>query len=124
MANERWPVLTPAGSEVLPVADATLYTGDMSASSASNCQVYVEFFSDADGLIPTTPTAGTIDIKSTPMGSNWISPSAGGPINAVDVSSPVSTYVPPYIVGRAARGRASLSGITGAVSARITFWRF
>lgn len=34
MANERWPVLTPAGGDVLPVANATLYTGEMSASSA------------------------------------------------------------------------------------------
>ena len=37
MANERWPVLTPEGSEMLPVANATLYAGEMSASSASRC---------------------------------------------------------------------------------------
>lgn len=37
MANERWPALTPEGSEVLPVANATLYTGEMSAYSAPRC---------------------------------------------------------------------------------------
>lgn len=72
MANERWPALTPAGSEVLPVANATLYTGDMSASNASQCQVYVEFFSDASGLVPVTPTAGLMSAEVSPMGlAGW-----------------------------------------------------
>jgi hypothetical protein len=125
MANERWPVLTPAGSEVLPVADGTYYTpGGMGASTAANCQVYVEFFSDAAGLVPVTPGAGTVDVRGSPMGNNWVTPSAGGIINAIDAGSPLSTYVPPSFVGRMEKGRAQFSGITGAVSARVTFWRF
>lgn len=123
MANERWPVLTPAGGEVLPVANATLYTGDMSASSASRCQVYVEFFSDASGLVPVTPTAGLMSAEVSPMGSGWMASSNHNVINAADAGV-AATYEPPYFEGRAKQGRTTFSGITGAVTARVTFWRY
>lgn len=123
MANERWPVLTPAGSEVLPVASATLYTGDMSASSAYRCQVYVEFFSDADGLAPVTPTAGLMSAEVSPMGAGWMASSNHNVINAADAGA-AATYEPPYFEGRTKQGRITLSGITGALTARITFWRY
>ena len=123
MANERWPVLTPAGGEVLPVANATLYTGDMSASSASRCQVYVEFFTDAAGTVLASPSAGTVSAQGTPMGEVWLAPSSGATINAADVKA-VGTYTPPVFTGRMRQGRVTFAGITGAVTARITFWRF
>ena len=123
MANERWPALTPAGGEVLPVANATLYTGDMSASSASQCQVYVEFFSDASGLLPVTPTAGLMSAEVSPMGAGWMASSNHNVINAADAGA-AATYEPPYFEGRAKQCRITLSGITGALTARVTFWRY
>ena len=123
MANERWPVLTPAGSEVLPVANATLYTGDMSASTSARCQVYVEFFSDAAATIPVTATAGLMSAEVTPMGAAWMASSNHNVINVADVGT-AATYEPPYFEGRAKQGRITLSGITGALTARITFWRY
>jgi hypothetical protein len=123
MANERYPVLTATGGDVLPVADAVLYTGDMSASSASMCQVYFEFFSDAAGTVPVAPTAGVVSVEISPMGSGWMASSNHNVINAS--SAGVSaTYEPPLFEGRASKGRVTLSGITGAVTARITFWRY
>lgn len=123
MANERWPALTPAGSEVLPVANATLYTGDMSASTSPRCQVYVEFFSDASGLVPVSPTAGLMSAEVSPMGAGWMASSNHNVINAADAGT-AATYEPPYFEGRAKQGRITLSGITGALTARITFWRY
>lgn len=123
MANARFPVLSGA-SEVLPTADAILMTGDMSASQAQNCHVYMEFFSDAAGTIPVTPTAGTIAAQGSPMGSNWLAPSSGSSINATDVATPLSAYSPPVFTGRMTKGRVTFAGITGAAFARITFWRF
>lgn len=123
MADERWPVLTPAGSEVLPVANATLYTQDMNTSSASRCQVYVEFFSDAAGTIPVTPSAGLMSAEITPMGHGWLASSNHNVINAADAGVS-ATYEPPYFEGRAKQGRISFSGVAGAVTARVTFWRY
>lgn len=124
MANERWPVLTPAGSEVLPVTDGVYFTsGNMGGSQADNCQVYVELFSDADGTILASPSAGTIKPEGAPMGGVWLAPSSGATINAADVKA-VGTYTPPVFSGRMQQGRVTFAGITGAITARVTFWRF
>ena len=124
MARERWPVLAPNGSEVLPVTDGIYYTkADMGASTADNCQVYIELFTDAAGTVLANPSAGTIKPEGSPMGQAWLAPSSGATVNAADVKS-VSTYTPPVFFGRMERGRVTLAGITGAVTARITFWRF
>ena len=124
MARERWPVLAPNGSEVLPVTDGIYYTkAGMGASTADNCQVYVEFFTDAAGTVLASPSAGTVSAQGSPMGEVWLAPSSGATINAADVKA-VGTYTPPVFFGRMERGRVTLAGITGAVTARITFWRF
>lgn len=124
MANERWPVLAPNGSEVLPIADGIYYTrAGMGASTSDNCQVYVEFFTDAAGTVLASPSAGTIKPEGSPMGQAWLAPSSGETINAADVKN-VSTYTPPVFFGRMEQGRVTLTGITGALTARITFWRF
>lgn len=124
MAKERWPVLAPSGSEVLPITDGIYYTkAGMGASTADNCQVYIELFTDAAGTVLANPSAGTIKPEGSPMGQAWLAPSSGATINAADVKN-VSTYTPPVFFGRMERGRVTLAGIAGAVTARITFWRF
>ena len=124
MARERWPVLSPGGGEVLPVTDGVYYTKTgMGASTADNCQVYVELFYDAAGTLLASPTAGTIRPEGSPMGQAWLAPSSGEVINAADVKS-FSTYTPSVFFGRMEQGRVKLAGVTGAVTARITFWRF
>lgn len=124
MANERWPVLAPNGSEVLPVTDGVYYTkASMGASTADNCQVYVEFFTDAAGTVLANPSAGTIKPEGSPMGQVWLAPSSGATINAADVKAD-GAYTPAIFSGRMEQGRVTLAGITGAVTARITFWRF
>ena len=124
MANERWPVLAPNGSEVLPVADGVYYTkAGMGASTADNCQVYVEFFTDAAGTVLANPSAGTVTPSGTPMGDVWLAPSSGATINAADVDL-LGTYTPSVFLGRMERGRVQFAGITNALTARVTFWRF
>jgi len=124
MANERWPVLTPAGSEVLPITDGIYYTAaNIGGSSADNCQVYVEFFTDAAGTALATPASGTVSAQGSPMGQVWLAPSSGATINAADVKA-AGTYTPPVFSGRMQQGRVQFAGITGALTARVTFWRY
>lgn len=124
MANERWPVLAPGGGEVLPVADGVYYTAEsMGGSQADNCQVYIELFTDAAGTVLASPSAGTIKPEGSPMGKAWLAPSSGAAINAADVKL-AATYTPPVFTGRMQQGRVTFAGITGAVTARVTFWRF
>ena len=61
--------------------------------------------------------------KAPPMGQAWLAPSSGATINAADVKA-VGTYTPPVFAGRMQQGRVTFAGITGAVTARVTFWRF
>lgn len=124
MANERWPVLAPGGGEVLPVTDGVYYTAsNMGGSLADNCQVYIELFTDTAGTVLASPSAGTVSVQGSPMGEVWLAPSSGATINASDVKV-AGTYTPPVFTGRMQQGRVTLAGIAGAVTARITFWRF
>jgi hypothetical protein len=122
MPTERFPILTGT-SEVIPVT-GVFYTADMSNSQNNSGQIYLEFFSDAAGTIPVTPTAGTINFLGSPLGNNYLSMSAGSTVNATTVSTTNSTYTPPTFYGRCVRISATLSGITGASYARIVVWRF
>jgi hypothetical protein len=125
MAQGRFPILTaPGGSEIIPVANATLYTADMSAATGNNTQVYAEFFSDAAGLVPVTPTAGTVTISASPLGNNYLAAPNAASISATACATPFGTYTPPLFQGRVANGRAILAGITGAAYARIWFWNY
>lgn len=112
---------------VIPVSAATFYTPEVSALEAnkfSHWQFYIEFFSDAAGTIPVTPTAGTIDVAATPVGSNYLTASNVQTIQANTCSTPTSTYTPPTAEGSLRRGRITLTGITGAAYCRATFWRY
>jgi hypothetical protein len=124
MANERWPVLAPDGSEVLPITDGIYYTAaNMGSSSADNCHVYVEFFTDAAGTVLANPSAGTVSAQGSPMGEVWLASSTGQTINAADVKL-IGSYTPFVFTGRMQQGRIGFSGITGALTARVTFWRY
>lgn len=131
--QERYPIRV-GGSEIIPTTAGTYYTDDQSASTCNNAQVYVEFFSDAAGTTPVTPTGGTITLAAAPF--NWFSanpanntflaPPSNATITATNVifGAGPATYSPPVFVGRVALGRAILAGITGAAYCRITFWRY
>lgn len=124
MANERWPVLSPSGSEVLQVTDGLYYTAaGMGASQNDNCHVYVEFFTDAEGTVLASPTAGTVSAQGSPMGGVWLASSTGQTINASDVKL-IGNYTPFVFTGRMERGRIGFDSIAGAITARVTFWRF
>lgn len=122
--QQRYPVLS-AGSEVLPITNGTYQTDSQDTAQANNCQVYFQFFSDAAGTIPVTPTGGTIVVSASPIGSaNFLAPSNSATINATACGTPNSTYTPPYFLGRISVGQVVFSGITGALTARVLFWRY
>jgi hypothetical protein len=124
MANALFPVLTLAGGEVLPTANATYYTLSMDYPQAQHCQVFAEFFSDAAGTIPVSPTGGEVKCWVSPMGINYVTAGNAASIKAIDCGTPLSNYVVPLFYGRAEMGRIEFSGITGAPYARVNFWRF
>lgn len=114
-------ILTPVKSTVLPTADGTLYTDDISGEYGS-FQVYIEFFSDAGATIPVTPTAGTVTIAGTPNGTHYLA-AANPVITATTViANGLATYTPPTITGQVKKARAIFAGITGAAYAKITIW--
>lgn len=123
MANERWPIVSVTGSEVIPTTDGDYFTEEMATSQVNNCQVYVEFFSDAAGANRVYPSAGTVSCFGRPMSSNYLAAGSGAVIDASTVTA-TSTYTPAQFLGRMTKGKVTLSGIVGAAYARIIYWRY
>ena len=113
--------MTATGDEVLPVNGGPYFTEEMSADWTRGA-VYVEFFSDAAGTIPATPTAGDVIAEASPMGTLYMPSGNVSKILANNVGNP-PMYEPPTFDGCVIRGRLTLTGITGASTCRSTFWR-
>ena len=113
--------MTDGGSEVLPTAGGPYFTEDMSADWPRG-QVYVEFFSDAAGLIPVSPTAGDVIAEASPMGNLFMASGNVSKILAANAGSP-PMYEPPTFDGCAIKGKLTFSGVTGALTCRAIFWR-
>ena len=106
-------------SPVLATNAGPYYTDSMSGDHAL-LAVYIEFFSDAEGTVPVTPTAGTATISGRPMDNNYIDL---GTITATQAITPTSTYAPVLYNGLVTKGRVTFTGVTGAAYARVTYWR-
>ena len=113
--------MTAGESEVLPVNGGPYFTEEMSADWAYGA-VYVEFFSDAAGTVPATPTAGDVVAEASPMGTLFMASGNVSKILAVNAGSP-PMYEPPVFEGCAIKGRLTFSGVTGALTCRAIFWR-
>lgn len=108
-----------SASVILPTGAGPYYTDPMSGDHALFA-CYVEFFSDAAGTTPVTPTAGTVTISGSPMGNNYLTL---GTITATAAATTESTYTPVLYNGMVRLGRVSFTGVTGAAYAKVTFWR-
>lgn len=106
-------------SVILPTNAGPFFTDQMSGDHAL-LACYVEFFSDAAGTIPVTPTAGTVTISGSPMGNNYLTL---GTITATAAATTESTYTPVLYNGLVQIGRVVFAGVTGAAYAKVTFWR-
>lgn len=113
--------MTAGGSEVLPTNAGPYYTDEMSADWPTG-QVYVEFYSDAAGTVPVTPTAGEVFAAGTPLGHVYMSAGNVGSILAINAGTE-PMYEPTTFEGCVIKGRLTFSGITGAPYARAVFWR-
>ena len=113
------PVLTLTGG------NGTFNTANMGTSECSNCQVYIEFYSDSAGTVPVTPTAGTVTVSASPLGNVFLAPGSGAVVQANTVNSTgVASYNPPAFQGRVAFGQVTFAGIAGAGYAKVSFWRY
>jgi len=115
---------------LLPVTDGVYETVDMDATDQfmdrESGTFAIVFFSDAEGLIPVTPSAGTATPEGSPMPEQWMAPGGGDvTVDAIKcIAAPgVATYAMPTFIGPVFKGRVTLSGITGALTCRATFWR-
>lgn len=106
-------------SHVLATNAGPFFTDIMSGDHAL-LAVYIEFYSDAEGTVPVTPTAGTVTISGRPMANNYIDL---GTITATQAITPTSTYTPVLYNGLVTMGRVTFTGVTGAAYARVTYWR-
>ena len=113
--------MTAGESEVLPVNGGPYYTDEMSADYGYGA-VYVEFFSDAAGTIPATPTAGDVIAEASPIGNLFM---ASGNVSKILANNAGNQpmYEPPVFEGCAIRGRLTFTGVTGALTCRAIFWR-
>ena len=113
--------ITHNGSEVLPTANATHYSAQMSADYSAG-HVYVEFFSDAAGTVRVTPTAGIAVVEGSPFGNAYMRAGNVTHINANDAGT-APDYEPPVFEGCMTMCRVTFAGVTGAAYARVTVWR-
>lgn len=114
------------GSRNIPVTDGVYSTSDggrLDMDLDFNDGVMIIAFYDSSGN-PVTPTAGEITSEMSPEEGQWLGPSSGdSPIAATTVIAGSATYSVPKFSGPAKAGRVTFSGITGAASARVYFWR-
>lgn len=94
---------------------------DLMSGDYGLCRVYVEFYSNAAGTTPATPTAGTVTLEVSPVGNVWLPLDNATPLPAAMVAA--GTYDAPTHHGMATRGRVTFTGIVGAAYARVIFWR-
>lgn len=115
-------VPTSGVDNVVAVAAATFYTDAMNYQF-TGAYAYIEFYSDAAGTTPVTPTAGTIVFEGSPGGNTYLVAANSASISATSVIAGSGTYTPPYFDGEVNKGRVTLTGITGAAYFRAWFWR-
>lgn len=112
-----------ADKTVIPVANGTFYADAESLDGNYNyAQVYFEFYSDANGETPVTPTAGTLTVAGSPLGNNFIRNSGSVVINASDCQTPDSSYTPPELFGAITAAKVVVNGVTGAAYFRAKLW--
>lgn len=108
---------------LLDVTSDVFYETDLLKDKMDLGEVYVEFFSDAAGTIPVTPTAGTVTVQASPLGNSYLDASNMGTIDATTVGAEESTYTPPQVDGLIRKARVKFEGVTGALTARVVLFK-
>ncbi len=111
------------GTTILPISDTSFFTPELT-TGATDAEVYFEFFSDAAGTTPVTPTAGTITVSGSPLGNNYLAASSNNVIQATQVEAGDSSYTPPVLDGLTVRARIVLDGITGATYMKAVLFKY
>ena len=109
------------GTTILPVSDTSFFTQELTIG-ATDAEVYLEFYNDAQGQTPVTPTAGTITVSGSPLGNNYLA-ATGNVIQADQVEAGDSSYTPAVLDGLTVRARITLAGITGATHCRAVLFK-
>lgn len=101
-----------AGNTVIPVSDDSFYT-DLLSVSNDFCDVYLAFYSDAEGETPVAPTGGTVTAWGEYEPGFFLA-ATGDVVQASTVTFPNAAYIPQLMDGCSLRGRVDLAGVTGA----------
>lgn len=111
---------TVGGSSLIPVADGDFYTDLMSADYSQAEQQDITFYSDAEGKIPVTATAGTVTVTGTSDDFCYRTINQGV-FDAADAC--LASRARPNAIGCMVRAKLSLSGVTGATYFSAVIWR-
>ena len=111
-----------SGNTVFATSNGNYFTEDLRIGVA-NAEIYYEFYSDAAGTTPVTPTGGTIVASGTPLGNNYLEAGQNATTQASQVEVGDSTYTPPVLDGLVIKARVALSGIAGAAYMRATLYK-
>lgn len=114
--TRRYDFKANDGNAVMPVADGQFFTDSMSVTP-DEVDVYIAFYSDAEGTVPAIPTGGLITSHGEYLPGFFLAASSNPVTNATDVA-PEATYIPSVIDGCTLRCRLTLSGVTGAAYMR------
>lgn len=124
--------ITTDGGVLIPVADGTFFTEEMSMNYNIG-NVFIQFFSGtAENPVPATPSAGTVTVEAGPYENLWLMPSEtnshiiqANTIISATTGSPnaVATYTPPSFNSQAKYSRIILNGVTGVTFMVADHWR-
>lgn len=108
------------GDSLIPVADGSFYTRDMSGKFTFG-ECYVAFYAE-DGETLVTPSAGTVTFSSTAIAGQHLPPPENATLDAT-LCGPEATYTPPSFNSVVTSSRMTLSGVTGASFVKAVHWR-
>jgi hypothetical protein len=119
--SERYYYKNPSGGVIIPVADGDFFTDLMGADYRLFEQSSIEFYSDAEGTLKVTPTAGTVTVSGSPDDSSYFTID-NGTFNAADAY--LASRTRPNAQLLMIKSKLSLAGVAGANYFKAFTWRY
>lgn len=118
--SRSYPFKTSGGNELIPVADGSFFTDEMSEYFKDG-QCFLQFLNSS--AVPVTPTGGTVTFSSGVYPNQFLRDGNEVTINAADVIAGDALYPLPTFNSFVRFSRMTLSGVTGAAFVKAMHWR-